>query len=556
MFKPRYYQQDSIDALYAYFRQNAGNPLIAQPTGTGKSVVISSFIKGIYQKYPRQRLMMVTHVKELIEQNFEKLIKSWPTAPAGIYSAGLGRRDTKQKIIFAGIQSVVKKPELFGHIDLIIIDEAHLVSPKDETSYCKFIAALKAVNPYIKVIGLTATPYRLGLGLLTNGNIFDDICYNNTNLDGFNKLVDEGYLMPLIPKHTQTEIDVSEVGKSGGEFKQGELQKAVDKEEITYEAIQETIEHGQDRKHWLVFGTGTEHCDHIADMLESLGISAVAVHSKKPNAVNDKAIADFKAGRVRALVNNNKLTTGFDFPGIDLIAMIRHTCSPGLWVQMLGRGTRPVYMDGYDLLTIKGRLAAIQASHKQNCLVLDFAGNTKRLGPINDPLIPKAKGKKGNGGVAPVRMCEECGTYNHASVKVCINCGFEFPVGVNIYAQACSEALMASSKPKIVEKKITQVLYTRHRKLDRPDSILVTYYIGLATRYKEWICFEHGGYAGKQAREWWRRNAKDPEAELPPTTDDALKCLDLLKTPTYAKVWVNKKYPQIMSCTFKGEDDD
>ena len=560
MYKPRYYQEDAVNSLYDYFASKDGNPLLALPTGTGKSHIIADFIKSIYRKYPTQRLMMLTHVKELIEQNFEKLITSWPTAPAGIYSSGLKRRDTKQKIIFAGIQSVAKRAVEFNRIDLLLIDEAHLVSPKDETSYCKFIADLKAVNPYIKVIGLTATPYRLGLGLLTEGNIFTDICYDITTLEGFNRLVDEGFLAPLIPKVTKAEISVEGVGKSGGEFITSQLQKAVDKEEITYAALMEIIEHGHDRHHWLIFGTGVEHCDHIADMLDSLGITAVSVHSKKKPAENDKSIRDFKAGRVRALVNNNKLTTGFDCPSIDLIGMIRHTCSPSLWVQMLGRGTRPVYADGYDLETIEGRLASIQASHKQNCLVLDFAGNTQRLGPVNDPIIPRKKGVKGNGGVAPIRVChetiagtnEECGTINHASVRFCIGCGFEFPVGVNIYAQASSAELMATSEIKMEVVEITKVIYTINRKMDRPDSILVTYYSGINKRYKEWVCLEHGGFAGKKARDWWRERTLIVNEEPPVTTAEAMELINQLKEPTHIRVWVKRPYPQIMAYSFTG----
>jgi DNA repair protein RadD len=291
-------------------------------------------------------------------------------------------------------------------------------------------------------------------------------------------------------------------------------------------------------------------------MLDSMGIPAGVAHSEKSSDENDQAIADFKSGKLRALVNNNKLTTGFDFPGIDRIVMLRHTCSPGLWVQMLGRGTRPVYMDGYDLLTLEGRLAAILASHKQNCLVMDFAGNTERLGPINDRLIPAGKGKKGHGGIAPVKLCptKGCNTYNHCSAKVCINCGFEFPQNVNFYAQASSKALIATSMPVVEVINVTKIIYTRNSKMDRPDSLLVTYYCGLSTRYKEWVCLEHGQFAGKRARDWWRTRAGD-DVEPPITTTDALKQLSSLREPTQIRVWTNKKYPEIMSYVFEGEEE-
>src|SRR5690606_1213266 len=145
----RDYQTYAINSIWKYFGDgNKGNPIVAMPTGTGKSLVIGGFTKSVYERYPSQRVMMLTHVQELIEQNFDKLIKMWPSAPAGIYSAGLKRKDTYGKITFASIQSVANVPHLFGHIDLIIIDECHLVSQKEETTYRKFINSLLEVNPY------------------------------------------------------------------------------------------------------------------------------------------------------------------------------------------------------------------------------------------------------------------------------------------------------------------------------------------------------------------------------------------------------------------------
>lgn len=550
--KPRYYQDEAINSIWHYFANGGqGNPLVAMPTGTGKSIVIGGFIKAIYQHYPTQRVMMLTHVKELIEQNYDKLLRLWPTAPAGIYSAGVGRKDIHAKITFAGIQSVVSKPELFGHIDLIIIDEAHLVSPKENTSYNQFIEALKEVNPYIKVVGLSATPYRLGLGMLTEGDLFSDICYDLTTMSAFNRLIAEGFIAPLVPRHTGEQLDLAGVGMSGGEFKNKDLQDAVDKEAITYKALTESIELGYDRSHWLVFATGIAHAENIAAMLDSLGISAAVIHGKLNKTKREEILADYKAGKYRALVNNNVLTTGFDFPAIDMIIMLRPTNSPGLWVQMLGRGTRPVYADGYNLDDEQERLQAIAAGPKQDCLVLDFAGNTTRLGPINDPVIPAMKGKK-QGGTAPVRLCEQCATYNHASVRVCDNCGFEFPVNVKFGFRASEAALISSGEIQMEVFAVDRVIYKPHRKEGRPDAIKVDYYCGIR-KFDTYVCLEHGGYASKKAREWWREHWPiSDEQEIPTTTAQALEMVDKLKEPTHIRVWLKKKYPEIKAYNFTG----
>lgn len=549
--KLRDYQVAAVDSIFEYFaRGGRGNPIVALPTGTGKSVVIAAFVRRAMELYPTTRVMKLTHVKELIAQNLDKLLAFWPTAPAGVYSAGLGRKDLGHPILFGGVGTVARgTPEMFGRIDLLLIDECHLVSPKESTMYQLVIKGLKEINPYLKVIGFTATHYRLGHGMLTEeGGLFTDVCFDMTRMDAFNWLLAEGYLARLVPKPTSVELDISGVHMHGGEYKQNELQAAVDKDEITYAAVQEMMAYGHDRSHWLIFASGIEHAVHVAAMLDSLGVSATYVHSKMTDAQRDANIEGFKAGRFRAMVNNGILTTGFDFPAIDLIGMLRPTQSPSLWVQMLGRGTRPLYAPGFDLETTEGRLASITNSAKQNCLVLDFAGNTRRLGPINDPVLPKRKGK--GTGVAPVKVCEACGTYNHASVRFCEHCGAEFPREVKIKQHASSDALIADGDdtPKTEVFKVDRVIYNEHRKEGRPPTIQVSYFCGLRM-FKEWVCLEHEGYASKKARDWWRERALD---EPPETTAEALTALDTLRTPSHIRVWLKPKYDEVLAYDYTG----
>lgn len=527
----RDYQKAAIEFLFKYFKEKKGNPIVAMPTGTGKSIVISDFVRTAYKLYPGTRIMMLTHVRELIDQNMRNLLKMWPTAPAGVFSAGLKRKEAHTPIVFAGIQSVVRKPELFGHIDLVLIDECHLVSPKDSTSYQKFINALKVVNPLLKVIGFSATPYRLGQGMLTDSDgIFTDICFDLTSRDSFNWMVRKGWISPLIPKQTTTHLETGSVRIQGGEYVQSELQLAVDKEAVTYAALREAINAAHDREHWLIFGTGIQHCEHIAGALQDLGIAAATVHSELDNSERDKRVRDFKDGRLRALVNNNVLTTGFDFPAIDCIVMLRPTASPVLWVQMLGRGTRPAY-------------------GKNNCLVLDFAGNTRRLGPINDPVIPRKRGK-GPPGIAPVRLCEHCGCYSHAAARYCENpeCGQEFPRTVKIQAEASSEQLIAGFAAEIANHQVDHVVYRVHKKEGRPDSMRVDYHCGLL-RFSEYIMLDHGGYPAHLARQWWQMRCK---WGAPPSVADGMKAVEYLKVPKTISVLM-EKFPRIMGYTF-GED--
>lgn len=544
----RDYQSEAITRVFEYFASHpTGNPVIAMPTGTGKSLVIAGLAYKILTQWPGQRIMVATHVKELIQQNYNKMMGLWPFAPAGVYSAGLNSRDTTQSILFVGVQSAAPCWPMFGHIDLLLVDEAHLVSPDDKSNYQKLIQGLKTINPYLRVIGLTATAWRLGYGRITDpdkdGNkaLFDDICFDITTLECFNRLIAEGYLSPLIPKPMQTELDVTGVRKTGGDYNGKQLQAAVTKSGVTRAALNEALQVAADRKHWLIFASGVEHAEEIAREMNLLGETCLAVHSKMGNEARDEAIRKFQRGEVRALVNNNILTTGFDSPWVDCIVCLRPTISSVLWVQMLGRGTRPY----------NGQVtpwAQFDSTPKQNCLVLDFAGNTRKLGPINDPVVPKQRGD--GGGEAPVKLCEVCNTFNHASVRLCCCCGSEFQFAVKIKEEASTIDVIKQDMPKTKVFKVTMITAKKQTKVGRPPTLRITYHTGLKS-YDEWVCFEHTGFARVQATRWWKERSKDP---CPETVGEALELLDQLPSATHINVHLNPPdgYPKILSHCYDG----
>ena len=334
----RQYQREAVNAIYDYFTERDGHPLIVMPTASGKSFVMAAFIKETLEHWSDQRILVLTHVRELIRQNFQELVDHWPLAPAGVYSAGLKRRESNAQVLFGGIQSVHNKADEIGTCDLILIDECHLVPRTSDTMYRRFLDEMSVINDQVKVVGLTATHYRLDSGLLTEGKdrVFTDVAYEVP----VRRLIDEGWLSPLVTKAPTTELDTTGVHTRGGEFISGELATAVDKIEINAAAVREIVHYGRDRQSWLIFCVGVSHAYHIRDVLREHGVAVETVTGETNKLERDYILEEFKAGRLRAVTNCDLLTTGFNHPGIDMLAILRPTQSTGLYVQIAGRGMR------------------------------------------------------------------------------------------------------------------------------------------------------------------------------------------------------------------------
>lgn len=378
------------------------------------------------------------------------------------------------------------------------------------------------INPALKVIGLTATPFRTGSGMLHEGKdaLFTDIAYEAPVRD----LIDAGFLSPLISKQPATRLDVSKVGTRAGDFIARDLAAAVDQDATTRAAVTEIITHGKDRKSWLAFCSGVDHARHVAEEFARQGITCRTIFGDTPKEERDAIIAAFKRSEIRALASMGVLTTGFNAPAVDLIALLRPTKSAGLYVQMVGRGTR-------------------LAPDKENCLVLDFAGNVRRHGPI-DLVRPKRPGD-GGGGEAPTKVCPECDSIMALSATECPDCGYVFPAReVKIAPTAATLPVLS---PKVQWLSVHGVYYSRHDKRGGRPSMKVTYSCGLKS-YNEWVCVEHQGYARQKALEWWRKRA--PGFPMPRTVDDAIAQAGQLTRPTAISVRPSGRFLEISGYRF------
>lgn len=553
----RDYQQECVDAVLHYFMAGGkGNPLVATPCATGKSLILAGGITQFMRMFPGQRFIVGTHIKELILQDYNKLVQYWPNAPVGIYSAGLKQKDVAHDIIIGGIQSMVKVAHAFGWRDIFWIDEAHLLSPNDASMYQIFIAILKEINPNLKVVGLTASPYRMGQGMLTDSGLFTDICIDLTGLDAFNRFLEEGFLSPIIARPTNIKLDTTGIHINNGDYVQGELERAMDDQHVLEPALKEDVAlflH-EKRRCGLVFLNSNKHVNEAAEILNGFGLPTVPVHNGLKPKERDANIRAWINNEVAFATSQNMLTTGVDCPQLDFISDLAATVSTGRHVQKYGRGTR--LFDWFKLSPEEQAEKPNLYGHtKKNCRGMDHVGNVPRLGPINDPVIPRRKGDKG--GVAPIKICETlklvagegCGGYNHASARYCDECGAEFKIQPKVYGSAGTDEIIrsASSVPEsdalqIETFDVINVFYTRQEVKGGKAMLKATYQTGLRS-FSELLGFEHGSYPGKLARDWWRKRST---LEPPTTIDEALLLNAALAKPKTIDVHVNLKYPKVV----------
>ena len=470
---------------------------------TGKSLVLAQIAKDSVEKW-NGRVLILAHVKELLEQNADKIRKLCPELKIGIYSAGLRSRDTTEQVIVAGIQSVYNKACELDAFDLVIVDEAHLISSEGDGMYRTFLADMKVINPHVRVIGLTATPFRLKGGLICKPeNILNEICYEA----GLKEMIQQGYLSPLISRAGRAEANLANLHIRGGEFISDEVAAAMDNDALVTSACREIVELTRDRKSVLIFTASVDHCKHVAEKIQAFsGKECAIVTGDTSPAERAEIIARFKGEFIPAdlfgtpkpplkfLANVNVLTCGFDAPNTDCVVMLRPTNSPGLLIQCAGRGTRLSPETG-----------------KSSCLFLDYGGNILRHGPLD--MIKVKEPGSGKGGDAPAKKCPQCLALIHAGYTACPECGYVFPPkeSNDKMTQTASSAGVISGQVDYTNYEVLDVYYCVHEKRgadpDAPKTMRVDYQVGFNEFKSEWVCPEHTGYARGKFEKWWHERA-------------------------------------------------
>jgi DNA repair protein RadD len=390
MYKLRPYQQDAVRATLAHFRAERTPAVVVLPTGAGKSLVIAELAR-----VAKGRVLVLAHVRELVEQNHAKFASLG--LEAGIYSAGLNRKDVTQKTLFGSIQSIARAPEeFFVDFSLLVIDECHRVSTEGETQYFQVISKLQAANPQLCVLGLTATPYRLGYGWIYEQNVPRKL--RRTDSERFFKkcvfdlstrfMIRHGYLTPPVKIDSPVACyDFSSLKLRGTSFVATEVERVLkDQKRITPVIIQNIVNLSADRHGVMIFTSSVRHAEEILRLLPPR-VSAMVV-GDTDDRERDEVIAAFKARELKFLVNVSVLTTGFDAPHVDVIALLRPTESVSLYQQIVGRGLR-------------------LSPGKEDCLILDYTGQGHDVfAPVIDEDRPTRES-------VPVEVeCPQCGVIN------------------------------------------------------------------------------------------------------------------------------------------------
>lgn len=358
-----------------------------------------------------------------------------------------------------------------------LVHNCHLVRREDDGMYRELIRGLQRNNAAVRVIGWTGTPFRGNGVWLTEGEtrLFTDIAVRITMRD----LLKLGFLSPLVVSKPSTTITGDGVGMRNGDYIVSQLAQKLDRPELTRRIAGEICDMGKDRKKWLVFCCTVEHAEHMAAELAALGVATAVVSAETPKARREEVIAKFRSGRIRAICNVAVLTTGFDVPEIDLIALVRNTKSPVLFTQICGRGLRI-------------------SPHKSDCRWLDFTDTTALLGPV-DAIRGRAEPAKKEDSAAPFKICAECGANNPAGALACVQCGAAFPdpePKINTFA---SQASILSSAPKLESVAVDRITFDpRVSKTTDMPYLRINFHSGFDTFHLN-LMLEHDGFPRRKA---------------------------------------------------------
>ncbi len=507
----RAYQRDAMTATFDALLRDQ-HPVIAHPTGSGKSLLVGAL--GLLLP---GRVLIISHRKELLVQDSEKLLTFAQTS-LGLYSAGLKRRETDDRVIIGGVQSIYRRMDELqatGAFAYLIIDECHVCPPRSQptTMYAQILQAC----PDAQRIGLSATPYRLDGGLVYEG---PDCWFDTLAHEVGIRALTPHYLAPLAGLLSAHEVDVSNVRTKQGEYVLSDLSQAASEESVVEGALDDILAYGAKRDHWIIFCVDVAHAHLVTAQLRARGIPTGMVVGTTPQDERDATFEDFRTGRILALTNVMVASVGFDFPGIDLIALLRPTQSRALAIQMIGRGSR-------------------QSPGKVDALLLDFAGILEKHAPL-DGVFTLAK--------TPARQKADDAREERERQ--------ERERKARHAAQASTLDPMATTPDTTAKRyRVERITYAvkESKRFPGKHMLIATYLcperIGRAS-VTAFICIEYEGWARQIAEAWFARRHRI----APETARDALHIAWGLPIPTHIVIQKQGRFDRILMEHFTDDE--
>jgi DNA repair protein RadD len=511
--QPRAYQQAAIDATLSWVRYKTSPAIIVLPTGGGKTIVIKELAKHFATQ--NMRVLILAHRKELLLQTGDK----FDNVGFSYYSASIEKGNLDDWVVVAGIQSIANAD--CAQFDVIIVDECHRMPNDGSGLYWQVINKHKGA----KIIGLTATPMRTDSGTLKWGELVYNIEYK--------ALLDAGYLAPLTNK-VSAEPELGKVKISMGDYAENQLEKVMIEKELIDISVKKIISYSQNRKSVLIFCVSVMHAKILTAELYKSGVAAVVLSGETPDAERDNIIDDFKNGIIKFLVNCMILLEGFDAPNVDMVVCLRPTKSRVLWWQMMGRGVR-------------------KAENKENCLLIDMAGNLREHGGMGAPFfdVQKKSEEKKNG-----KICPKCEEFLAFSAREC-PCGYQFPeperrgiVHSKKHDDKTDAVYVAIPDMRYF---VNAVKYNKHIKKETGSvSLRVDYYCDGANygKISEWI-------PPFKAHQFFLDRGVRLASQMSATTiDEIVAMADALKRPTHILVKQEGKWQRVIDYTFPVISED
>jgi len=533
-YEPRPYQAQALDDV---FRAMVEEPfvLLQAATGAGKTILFSELVKQCLLRW-RMRVLILAHRELLVRQSYDKLVKVWPEAAfnVGLACASAGQVELGRPVTIGSPQTLANRLGDTPPVDLIIIDEAHRVPPAGaESQYQAVLDTMRGYRPNMRVLGVTATPFRLGHGL-----IYGKACKRGArnwwprlhSRIGIADLVELGYLAPYRGKAAvELGEELAGVKKSAGDYNLQALGDMMGREVHIQSAVKAYEDYGEGRAHVVAFCVVITHAQRLAEAFNAAGHRAVVVHSQMTHEERQRAMADFEEGRAKIICNVGVLTEGWDCTAVDCVLMCRPTMSPALWVQMVGRALRV-------------------HPGKADALVLDLSDNWLKHGDPDDPTIEVPTGGKAPKKTEPrAKICPECQSIAPPAASVCPQCGHEWKVQVVEVARRLEMRPLADSpRPlRIVEARAEPFTSRAGNKLLRltlacreAGNVMTTFV------HHYWDVEGRASDVGRiKAQSLWRNFGAGPP---PQTVEEAILRFGQVRLPPTVMVKPNGKFLNVV----------